>query len=307
MHPGRVLAAAGGVYDVELAGGEVVQASLRGRIKQQARTGDRVVAGDVVRVARDGAGGASIETVEPRTSELARRAPGRSRGAKILVANPDRLVAVFALTHPAPNPRLLDRFLVAAEVNRLPAVVVVNKNELPGADAAFAQFQPYVAAGYPVIRTSAKTGEGLDRLRAVLCDNTSVLAGPSGVGKSTLLNSIEPGLSLRVGDVSEVVGKGRHTTVTARLIPLGCGGYVADTPGLRELGLWEVDAARLADAFPEFREPAEQCRFAPRCSHSHEPGCGVRDAVRAQAIAPARHESYLALLAEIEERERSRW
>ena len=307
LHPGRVLAAAGGVYDVELASGEVVPASLRGRIKQQARTGDRVVAGDVVEIARDGSGGATIEVVQPRVSELARRAPGRSRGAKVLVANPDQLVAVFALTHPAPNPRLLDRFLVTAEVNRLPAVVVVNKAELPEAAAALPLFEPHRLAGYPVIRTSAKTGEGLDELRAVLCGNTSVLAGPSGVGKSTLLNAIEPGLSLRVGEVSDVVGKGRHTTVTARLIPLGCGGYVADTPGLRELGLWAVDAAMLADAFPEFREPAEQCRFAPSCSHSHEPGCGVLDAVREGTIAKARHESYLALLEEIEERERNRY
>lgn len=306
LHPGRVLAAAGGVYDVELASGEVVPASLRGRIKREARTGDKVVAGDLVEIARDGSG-ATIESVQPRHSELARRAPGRSRGAKVVVANPDQLVAVFALTHPAPNPRLLDRFLVTAEVNRLPAVVVVNKNELPEAGAAFPLFQPYIDVGYPVIRTSAKTGEGLEELRAVLCGNTSVLAGPSGVGKSTLLNAIEPGLSLRVGEVSDVVGKGRHTTVTSRLIPLGCGGYVADTPGLRELGLWEVDASMLADAFPEFREPAEQCRFAPSCSHSHEPGCGVLDAVRAGTIAVARHESYIALLEEVRERERTRY
>ncbi|HUF11678.1 MAG TPA: ribosome small subunit-dependent GTPase A [Longimicrobiales bacterium] len=307
QHPGRVLEAAGGVYDIRLDTGEVVQASLRGRLKLESRTGDKVVAGDEVRVARDDIGGATIEAVSPRRSEIARRAPGRSRGAKVIVANPDRLVAVFALSRPAPSPRLLDRFLVTAEVNRLPSVIVANKSDLPEAADAVSLFEPYPAAGYTVIRTSVKAGQGLDELRALLCDGTSVVAGPSGVGKSSLLNAIEPGLSLRIGEVSEVVGKGRHTTVTSRLIPLGCGGYVADTPGIRELGLWQVDQAMLADAFPEFREPAESCRFAPSCSHSHEPGCGVLDGVSEGSIAASRHESYLALLEEIREADRKRW
>jgi ribosome biogenesis GTPase len=281
-----------------------VQASLRGRLKLEARTGDRVVAGDVVEVALADDGGATIEAVEPRRSELARRAPGRSRGAKVLVANPDQLVAVFAVTMPDPNPRLLDRFLVAAEVNQLPAVVVANKTDLAdGTDV----FQAHERAGYRVLRTSVKTREGLDELRELLCSSTSVLAGPSGVGKSSLLNAIEPGLSLRIGEVSAVVGKGKHTTVTARLIPLACGGYVADTPGLRELGLWQVDGPMLADAFPEFREHAERCRFAPSCSHSHEPGCAVIAAVRRGSIAADRHESYLALLAEVDEERRKRY
>lgn len=307
LHPGRVLEAAGGVYTVRIESGEVVPASLRGRLKLESRAGDKVVAGDEVEIARDDAGGATIESVGQRRSMLARRAPGRSRGARIIVANPARIVAVFALARPAPNPRLLDRFLVTAEVNDLPAVVVANKSDLPESADSLPLFPPYTAAGYPVIRTSVKTGEGLDELRSVLCDSTSVVTGPSGVGKSSLLNAIEPGLALRIGAVSEAVGKGRHTTVTSRLIPLGCGGYVADTPGIRELGLWQVDQAMLADAFPEFREPAESCRFAPSCSHSHEPGCGVLDRVRDGTIAASRHESYLALLAEIQELERKRY
>ena len=305
-HPGRVLSAAGGVYDVELDDRSVVQASLRGRLKLEARTGDKVVAGDRVEIARDGTG-ATIESVEPRRTELARRAPGRSRGAKVVVANPDQLVAVFALTHPAPNPRLLDRFLVTAEVNGLPAVIVANKSDLLEEGTPGDVFAPQEAAGYRVLRTSVKTGAGLDALREILCGNTSVLTGPSGVGKSSLLNAIEPGLTLSVGAVSDAVGKGRHTTVTSRLIPLVCGGYVADTPGLRELGLWDVDAAQLADAFPEFREHAETCRFAPTCSHSHEPGCGVTAAIRKGRIHPDRHASYLALLEEIRDGERKRW
>lgn len=303
--PGRVLSAAGGVYDVELAGGEVVQASLRGRLKLEQRTGDKVVAGDLVEIARD-AGGATIESVEPRRTELARRAPGRSRGAKVVVANPDQIVAVFAVTHPDPNPRLLDRFLVTAEVNGLPAVIVANKTDLLAAGASSDVFAAQEAAGYRVLHTSVKAGIGLDELRALLCGNTSVLTGPSGVGKSSLLNAIEPGLTLGVGAVSAAVGKGRHTTVTSRLIPMACGGYVADTPGLRELGLWQVDAIELADAFPEFREHADSCRFNP-CSHSHEPGCAVTAAVRSGTIHPERHASYVSLLEEIRDAERKRW
>ncbi|HEX6589579.1 MAG TPA: ribosome small subunit-dependent GTPase A [Longimicrobiales bacterium] len=303
--PGRVLSAAGGVYDVELEGGDVVAASLRGRLKLEQRTGEKVVAGDLVEVAREG-GGATIETVRPRRTELARRAPGRSRGAKVVVANADQLVAVFAVMRPEPNPRLLDRFLVTAEVNGLPAVIVANKIDLLDEGAAADVFAAQEAAGYRVIRTSVKADVGLAELRDLLCGNTSVLTGPSGVGKSSLLNVIEPGLTLAVGAVSDAVGKGRHTTVTARLIPLGCGGYVADTPGLRELGLWNIDARELADAFPEFRAHAESCRFNP-CSHSHEPGCAVGAAVRKGVIHPDRHASYVALLEEIREGERNRW
>ena len=303
--PGRVLSAAGGVYDVELDGGEVVAASLRGRLKLEQRTGDKVVAGDLVEIARDG-DDATIEAVQARRTELARRAPGRSRGAKVVVANPDQIVAVFAVTHPDPNPRLLDRFLVTAEVNGLPAVIVANKTDLLPAGESSDVFAAQEAAGYRVLHTSVKAGVGLTELRDLLCGNTSVLTGPSGVGKSSLLNAIEPGLTLSVGAVSKAVGKGRHTTVTSRLIPMACGGYVADTPGLRELGLWEVDAPQLADAFPEFREHADACRFNP-CSHSHEPGCAVTAAVRKGAIHPERHASYVALLEEIREGERNRW
>ena len=304
--PGRVLSAAGGVYDVELDDRTVVQASLRGRLKLEQRTGDKVVAGDLVEIEREGAG-ATIEAVKPRRTELARRAPGRSRGAKVVVANPDQLVAVFSVTQPVPNPRLLDRFLVTAEVNGLPAVVVANKTDLLSEGGSRAVFAAQESAGYRVLHTSVRTGEGLEELRALLCGNTSVLTGPSGVGKSSLLNAIEPGLSLGVGAVSSAVGKGRHTTVTSRLIPLQCGGYVADTPGLRELGLWEVDATQLADAFPEFREPAGSCRFAPGCSHSHEPGCAVIGAMRKGRIHEERHASYVALLEEIREGEKKRW
>lgn len=292
--PGLVLLARGGVYRVRLNGGEVVDASLRGRLKLEVRTGDAVVAGDRVAVRLSDADGATIESVAPRDSELARADPRRrGRRPKVIVANVDRIVAVFAHDRPAPNPRLIDRFLVLAEANGLPAALVANKADL--APPGPGPFDTYARVGYPVLHTSAPEGEGLEAVREVLSGRTSVLTGPSGVGKSSLLNALWPGLDLAVGKVSEAVHKGRHTTVAARLLPLPDDTYVADTPGLRELGLWGVDPAGLGDCFPEFRPYLEGCRFARSCSHTHEPGCAVREAV-SDTIDPARYESYVALL-----------
>lgn len=292
---GLVRSAVGGTYEVELHQGGVAEAVLRGRLKQQQRTGDAVVVGDRVDVTRQSDGGYTIEAVADRTSELARRAPGRGgHRAKVIVANVDQIVIVFAVARPDPRFRMLDRFLVLAESNDLDAVVVANKVDrcTEGERAAFGV---YDRVGYPVIETSARTGEGVDRLRDRLCGRISVLAGPSGAGKSSLLNTIQPGLRLRTAAVSESIGKGRHTTVSARLVPLECGGYVADTPGLRELGLWEVEPADLDLCFPEFRPHLDSCRFGRSCSHTHEPDCAVSAAAETGAIPPARLESYRTL------------
>jgi ribosome biogenesis GTPase len=295
--PGLVLLARGGIYQVELPDGSVVEATLRGRLKLEGRTGDSVVAGDRVgvRAAQDPA--YTIEDVLPRTTELARADPRRrGRRAKVIVANVDRIVVVFAYESPVPKPRLVDRFLVLAEANHLSAVLVANKVDLAeGPDP----FEPYERIGYPVLRTSVESGAGLAELRAALRDSTSVLTGPSGVGKSSLLNALWPGLNLRVGEVSEALNKGRHTTVAARLIPLSEGAYVADTPGLRELGIWGVDPAQLDAAFVEFQPHMESCRFGSSCSHTHEPDCAVVGALERGEIAAARYESYKLLLEDL--------
>jgi ribosome biogenesis GTPase len=293
----------GGTYEVEVhpeGASRVVEASLRGRLKREQRTGDAVVVGDRVVVARQEDGGHTIEAVASRTNELARRAPGRGRhrGAKVLVANVDQLVAVFAVADPQPRFRLVDRFLVLAESSGISALIVANKVDLIETDRPFGLYEEI---GYPVLYTSAEEGTGVEELEARLCGRVSALAGPSGAGKSSLLNAVEPGLGLRTGAVSGATrkgGKGRHTTVSARLIPLECGGYVADTPGLRELGLWDVDADTLDHWFPEFAEALLDCRFAGSCSHIHEPACGVRDAVEAGRIPSQRYESYVALLSD---------
>jgi ribosome biogenesis GTPase / thiamine phosphate phosphatase len=297
MASATVLRAGGGVYDVELEDGSVAEASLRGRLKLEQRTGDRVVAGDRVDVLSQPDGALTIENVHPRSSELARRAPGHGRRAKVIVANVDRMVVVFAAAQPEPNRRLLDRFLVIAEANELEPVVVLNKTDLVGDDVAAAFLAPYQRAGYATLQASVPLGRGIAKLRELLRAQRSVIAGPSGAGKSSLLNAIEPELGLRIGAVSAAVGKGQHTTVTAQLIPLDCGGHVADTPGLRELGLWGIEPDQLPYCFPEFAALDEPCRFTG-CSHTHEPGCVVRAAVASGMVDAERYESYCVLRAE---------
>ncbi|NJD09527.1 MAG: ribosome small subunit-dependent GTPase A [Gemmatimonadetes bacterium] len=294
---GTVLGAVGGVYSIELPGGEHVEAVLRGRLKRIERPSDRVVAGDEVRLAWQDER-CVIEAVQPRRSQLVRRAPGPGRHRpKVIVANVDRVVIVFAATRPDPNPRTLDRLLVLTEASELAALIVLNKLDLADAATVTRFLAPYRAAGYRTLPTSAETGRGVAELRATLSEGRSVLTGPSGVGKSHLLNAVQPGLDLRTGALSEAVAKGRHTTVAARLIRLECGGYVADTPGLREVGMWGVEPHQLDHCFPEFRPLLGRCRFDD-CSHTHEPDCAVRDALDAGAISAARYESYAALHAE---------
>jgi ribosome biogenesis GTPase / thiamine phosphate phosphatase len=301
---GIVLRSRGGVYDVETPDG-TREAVLRGRLKLEARVGDRVVVGDRVEIEEPERTGDAwtIERVDERTSTLVRRAPGKAPRPKVIAANLDRVLIVFAAAHPDPHLRMLDRFLVLCESSELDPVVVVNKVDLVGREAARATFGVYEQIGYPVLYTSIATGEGVAELKSVLCEGISALTGPSGVGKSSLLNEVQPGLGLRVGAVSEVVQKGRHTTVTAELIHLECGGYVADTPGLRELALWEVESEDLAQCFPEFKELLGRCRYGNSCTHSHEPGCGLGEGVRSGSISAARYDSYLRLLRGEEELE----
>jgi ribosome biogenesis GTPase len=293
---GIVLRSRGGIYDVETADG-VGEAVLRGRLKLEERVGDRVVVGDRVRLEGPERPGDAwtIEGVDDRTSSLVRRAPGKAPRPKVIVANVDRVLIVFAVAKPEPHLRMLDRFLVLCESSDLTPLIVANKVDLVDRGVAEAMFAVYRDIGYDVVFTSIETGEGIEEVRAVLCGGISALTGPSGVGKSSLLNVVQPGLSLRVGSVSEAVGKGRHTTVTAELIHLDCGGYVADTPGLRELGFWEIEPDELALYFPEFERFVGTCRYANSCTHTHEPGCGVARAVTAGEIAPSRYDSYRRL------------
>lgn len=311
---GVILSGTGGVWKVRTvedgvaAGSQSIirEAVLRGRLKQPGGDARKLTVGDHVIVQPDQRGGAwAITEILPRRSCLARREPGGRHGERVVVANVDQVVVVFAAANPEPHRRMLDRFLVIVEGNELAARVVVNKMELVGESGARARFADYEAAGYPVHYTSVARGVGLDTLHEALAGRTSALTGPSGVGKSSLLNAMYPALHLRVGEISRSVNKGRHTTVGATLHPLPDGGYVADTPGLREVGLWGLPATGLDACFPEFREYLHDCRFGD-CVHQREPGCAVRAAVAAGTISAERYDSYVKLYGELEETERQR-
>lgn len=294
---GEVWETTGGVYRVELGGGEQVDAFLRGRLKREARAGDRVVVGDRVRVVSEpGADEVTwtIEEVAPRRSQIVRRS-GPGRKAKAVAANVDRLVVVASAVAPDPRPEVIDRLLVLAESDEVPAVLVLNKVDLRGgAESAAALAAIYRPIGYDVRTVSAETGEGLPPLAALLSEGMSAFVGPSGVGKSSLLNAIHPGLSLRTGDVSRRLQRGRHTTVSSRLIPLPGGGLVADTPGFADVGVWGVGESEVERCYPEIARCAEQCRFRG-CAHAGEPGCAVIEAVGAGEIASTRLESFRLL------------
>jgi ribosome biogenesis GTPase len=294
---GTVLSGTGGVWRVLASDGATYESALRGRLKQG---GLKLAVGDEVELERGDRGEMAIASILPRRSKLARRAPGAGYGERIVAANVDQVVVVFAMVKPAPHPRMLDRFLVIAEANELAARIVVNKVDLASEREAEALFADHVRAGYPVHLTSTKDGgRGLEALHDALHGRTSALAGPSGVGKSSLLNALYPGLKLRVGEISESVNKGRHTTVGALLHPLPDGGFVADTPGLREIGMWGLEPSALPDCFPELRPLTALCRFAD-CTHTVEPGCEVLDAVSRGELSASRHESYVKLREELE-------
>jgi ribosome biogenesis GTPase len=297
--PGTVLRARSGFYTVRLDDGTQLECRLRGRVKQERGDSDLVVIGDRVAVAPLADGEGMIESVEPRRSRFSRRQPGPRGSWKedMIVANLDQVLVVFACADPMPHLRMVDRFLVVAEHNEVEAVLVANKVDLVGVAAARGIFAGYEAIGYPVHYVSAKEGVGIEELADRLVGRVSVVTGPSGVGKSTLLNAIQPGLRIETGAVSEAVHKGRHTTTSAELHPLTApgGGYVADTPGLRELGLWQVPPNELAWSVPEMRELLGQCGFND-CRHINEPRCAVLAAVAAGRISEARHDSYRRLL-----------
>ena len=316
---GVVLEGTGGVWRVRTESGETIDASLRGRLKKsdagRRRDGSlrrdtarsaaesmKLAVGDDVLLEQSARGTDwAIAEILPRRSVLARRAPGGGQGERIVAANVDQVVIMFAVAKPEPHLRMLDRFLVIAEGNDLPARVIVNKIDLVDSDEARRRFGVYEAAGYPVHYTSVKAGLGLADLSTSFMNCRSVITGPSGVGKSSLLNAIFPGTGLRVGAISESVNKGRHTTVGALMLPLpaGASGFVIDTPGLREVGLWALPPDHLDRCFPEIRPLSAECRYAD-CRHVAEPECAVRAAVEAGTVAEARYDSYLRLLGELE-------
>lgn len=315
LYHGLVVKTQSGFFTVETAELGPIVSQLRGRLLQDKLDTDPVALGDRVTISllEDLEEGGTttrgvIEEVAPRERAFARQRPAPTgRGAeklpdreRVIIANPDQVAFVFACAEPAPRLKMLDRFLVIAEQSHIPALICANKVDLVSRREARDLFALYDAIGYPVIYTSAVEGKGVKKLSKALQGKVSALTGPSGVGKSSLLNALQPGLGLAVRTVSDATTKGRHTTVASEMFPLEGGGYVADTPGIRAIGLFNIEPSELDGYFPEFRPFIGECRFSD-CRHFDEPGCAVRAAVEAGDIWWERYESYMRLREEAEE------
>ena len=296
---GLVIQAQSGFFTVETAEGVLV-CQLRGRLKQGRKTGDLVAIGDWVQVSKQDDGQGMIEEVEPRQSMIFRMAPTpRGEYQQIIIANPDQAVFVFSIVQPEPRLRMLDRFLVIAEREEVDAIIVANKIDLTGMKKARELFDRYQKIDYPVFYTSAVSKRGIKALKKRMIGKVSLLAGPSGAGKTSILNVIQPGLGLAVREISEATQKGKHATVSRKLVALSEGGYVADTPGLKALDLWDIEPEEVDGYFREISSIVGDCRFSD-CTHIHEPDCAVIDAVKNKNIHPDRYRSYLRMR-EVEE------
>ncbi len=256
---------------------------------------DPIAIGDVVRFVDAGDNSGMITEVLPRKSKLVRRAAGSKPLEQVIVANVDQVLIICAAERPAPSWELVDRYLAAAEAAALPARICITKADLIDAATIDAELDIYRSIGYPTHLTSAVNGLGMPELKEALQGRLSVLAGKSGVGKTSLLNTVQPELGLRVGEVSGQTGKGKHTTSYLEMFALDGGGSVVDTPGMREFALWNVRNVDLATLFPDLRPYVGRCRFGLDCSHSHEPGCAMKEAVVSGKVAQRRYHSYLRM------------
>jgi ribosome biogenesis GTPase len=289
---GRVLSVHGLASVVQTDDDRQFRCAIRGLLKDMSTDLRHVVvAGDIVWIRPEHGNEGLIERIEPRRRILSRTSRSRQQ---ILVANVDQLIIVASAAEPNLKPNLIDRFLVEAERMRIEPILCLNKIDLVDSADLMPIVGVYGQMGYQVHLVSASTGQGIDRLRQLVAGQESVVAGQSGVGKSSLLNAIEPELGLRVGEVSRENEKGKHTTTVASLIPLKMGGYVVDTPGIRQFQLWDIVPQEVAALYRDIRPYVSHCRF-PDCTHTHEANCAVKDAVADNRLDARRYESYCHL------------
>lgn len=296
---GLVIKNTGSWYVVQTADGAEHNCKIKGNFRLKGiRTTNPVAVGDHVEITPMADGTAFITAIEPRRNYIIRRASNLSKEAHIIAANVDRTFLITSLVHPVTSTTFIDRFLATAEAYRVPATLVINKLDLLTDDdreLLEAVSYLYGSIGYQVLHTSAKTGEGIDELRSMLKGNVSLLSGNSGVGKSSLVNALLPGLGLRTAAVSATHDTGMHTTTFSQMFPLPEGGYIIDTPGVKGFGTIDFDTHEVAHFFPEIFTIGADCRYGD-CTHTHEPECAVLEALADSRIAQSRYNSYLSIL-----------
>ena len=299
---GLVIKNTGSWVTVRLDDGTTVNCKMRGVLRLKGlRCTNPVAVGDRVQVEDKGGDAPVVGDIEPRRNYIIRRASNLSKEFQIIAANLDQAVLVATLTNPETSTTFIDRFLATAEAYQVPAVLVFNKIDLLDTDEWREQLDAlkalYESIGYPVVTMSAATGEGADALRAQLAGKMSLLSGNSGVGKSSIINLLVPDAHVKVGDVSQTHHKGMHTTTFSELLDLPGGGAIIDTPGVKAFGTIDFERTEVAHYFPEIFRISDDCRFN-NCTHTHEPGCAVLEAVEQGKIAPSRFTSYLSILDE---------
>ncbi|MDE6451825.1 MAG: ribosome small subunit-dependent GTPase A [Odoribacter sp.] len=300
MKKGFVVKSTGSWYLVRLADGDLVECRIRGRFRMKGiRTTNPVAVGDVVAV-ETGSEDNVITAIEPRRNYIIRRSTNLSKESHIIASNVDQAMLIVTVNHPVTSPVFIDRFLASAEAYNIPAILIFNKSDIydeEDRDLAEGLMIIYRRAGYSCHIVSAATGENMEAVRKLLQGKTTVLSGLSGVGKSTFINCIEPGLHLKTAAISDAHDAGRHTTTFAEMFSLDNGGFVIDTPGVRSFGMVDMKKEEISHFFPEIFACGGQCRFSD-CTHTHEPGCAVREAVETGEVSESRYASYLSMLEE---------
>lgn len=302
---GTVIKNTGSSYIVKTGNGDELQCKIKGNFRIKGiRTTNPVAVGDIVEVRPNDAGDSYITAIGPRRNYIIRRASNLSKEAHIIAANIDAVCLIATLFHPTTSTTFIDRFLATAEAYDVPATLVINKADLCAGDEERSEYLQavtdlYTTIGYRVIHTSAETGQGIDTLHSLLAGKTTLLSGNSGVGKTSLINRLIPGLDLRTARISAVHDTGMHTTTFSEMFDLPSpGGRIIDTPGVKGFGTVDMDRSEVAHYFPEIFKASAQCRYN-NCTHTHEPGCAVRQAVADHLISSSRYSSYLSILEDI--------